>query len=265
VPAAPSLPNRPLQATRRRPALATATFRFYEELNDFLAPDRRRRDFVLACAEAATVKHAIESVGVPHTEVELILVNGCSVDFAHRVQEGDRVSVYPMFEAFDVAPLLRVRAAPLREPRFIADAQLGGLARRLRMLGFDTLYDNHAADRAIRDTAAGEGRTILSRDRQLLICRDVTHGCYVHALKPAEQLREVVERLQLAGAARPFTRCLCCNVELAPVDKDAVLERLPPAVARGQTSFRRCPSCERVYWPGDHLRRMSEALADVLT
>jgi len=244
--------------------LTTATFRFYEELNDFLAPQRRRRDFELACAENATVKHAIESVGVPHTEVELILVDGRSVDFAHRVSEGERISVYPVFEAFDVAPLVRVRDAPLREPRFIADAQLGGLARRLRMLGFDTLYDNHAADPWIRATAAAEGRTILSRDRQLLICRDVTHGCYVHALKPVEQLREVVERLQLAGAARPFTRCLCCNVVLEPVGKAEVLERLPPAVAVGQDTFKRCAACERVYWPGDHYRRMSEALAEVL-
>jgi uncharacterized protein with PIN domain len=201
---------------------------------------------------------------VPHTEVELILVNGRSVDFAHRVQEGEHISVYPMFEAFDVEPLLRVRPRPLREPRFIADAQLGGLARRLRMLGFDTLYDNHAADHAIRATALAEGRTILSRDRQLLICRDVTHGCYVHALKPAQQLREVVERLQLAGAARPFTRCLCCNVVLEAVDKAEVLERLPPAVARGQTQFKRCPACSRVYWPGDHFKRMSAALSEVL-
>jgi uncharacterized protein with PIN domain len=218
----------------------------------------------MACAEAATVKHAIESAGVPHTEVELILVDGRSVDFGYRVREGDRISVYPMFEAFDIAPLLRVRPQPLREPRFIADAQLGGLARRLRMLGFDTLYDNHAADAAIRATAAAEHRTILSRDRQLLICRDVTHGCYVHALKPAEQLREVVERLQLAGAARPFTRCLCCNVALQAVEKADVLERLPPAVSLRQTTFRRCPACDRVYWPGDHFRRMSEALAEVL-
>jgi uncharacterized protein with PIN domain len=210
------------------------------------------------------VKHAIESAGVPHTEVELILVDGRSVDFAHQVQEGERISVYPMFEAFDIEPLLRVRPRPLREPRFIADAQLGGLARRLRMLGFDTLYDNHAADRAIRATAAADGRTILSRDRQLLICRDVTHGCYVHALKPAGQLREVVVRLQLAGAARPFTRCLCCNVVLEAVRKADVLERLPPAVATGQTQFKRCPACDRVYWPGDHFKRMSAALADVL-
>jgi uncharacterized protein with PIN domain/sulfur carrier protein ThiS len=244
--------------------MTVAHFRFYEELNDFLAPQRRRREFELRCAEAATVKNAIESVGVPHTEVELILVDGESVDFAHRVCEGDRISVYPVFEAFDVSPLLRLRPAPLRHPRFIADAQLGGLARLLRMLGFDTLFDNHAVDADIRSRAAAEHRIILTRDRQLLICRDVTHGCYVHALQPPQQLREVVERLQLAGQSAPFTRCLCCNEPLQPVDKLQVLERLPPAVAAGQEAFKRCPVCERVYWPGDHYRRMRAMLGEVV-
>jgi uncharacterized protein len=244
--------------------IAVAVFRFFEELNDFLAPDRRKREFELACAEAATVKNAIESVGVPHTEVELIVANGESVDFSYRVRDGDRIAVYPMFESFDIAPLLRVRPEPLRDPRFIADAQLGALARLLRMLGFDTLYDNHAHDADIRRRAAEEHRIIMTRDRQLLICRDVTHGCYVHALKPPEQLREIVERLQLGGKARPFTRCLCCNVALEAVEKAAVLERLPPAVAAGQTQFRRCAACDRVYWPGDHYKRMSAMLGDLL-
>jgi len=244
--------------------MAQAIFRFYEELNDFLAPARRRRDFALACAENATVKHAVESVGVPHTEVDLVLVDGRSVGFDHRVGEGERISVYPVFEAFDIGPVQRLRPAPLREPRFIADAQLGGLARRLRMLGFDTRYDNRARDADIRAEAAAEHRIVLSRDRQLLICRDVTHGCYVHALRPAAQLREVVDRLQLRALARPFTRCLCCNAALEPVDAAEVRERLPPAVAARHASLRRCPSCARVYWPGDHHRRMSEALAEAL-
>ena len=244
--------------------MSVAVFRVYEELNDFLAPARRKREFELRCAESATVKNAIESVGVPHTEVEVILANGRSVDFAYRVCDGDRIAVFPMFEAFDVAPLLRVRPAPLREPRFFADAQLGGLARLLRMAGFDTLYDNHAADDDIRRRAAAEHRVILTRDRQLLICRDVTHGCYVHATAPREQLREVVARLQLQACAAPFTRCLCCNAALDPVGKAAVIDRLPPSVAAGHTQFKRCPACDRVYWPGDHHRRMSQLLAQTL-
>jgi hypothetical protein len=152
----------------------------------------------------------------------------------------------------------------MRNPCFVADAQLGGLARLMRMLGFDTLYDNHADDADIRRRAAAESRVILTRDRQLLICRDVTHGCYVHALKPQEQLQEVVERLQLGTLARPFTRCLCCNEPLVAVEKAEVLLLLPPAVAAGQQTFKRCPLCLRVYWPGDHFRRMREMLRNVL-
>jgi uncharacterized protein with PIN domain len=240
--------------------MTVARFRFYEELNEFIAPQHRRREFEYRCARAATVKNAIEAIGVPHTEVELIIANGESVNFAYRVRDGDRISVYPMFESFDIEPLLRVRTQPLRMPRFVADSHLGGLARLLRMLGLDTLYDNHYTDVAIRALAAADARTILTRDRDLLKCRDVTHGCYVHALKPPEQLREVVERLQLAGKARPFTLCLHCNLPLRPIEKAQVLDRLPPSVAANQNVFRYCSGCSRVYWPGDHYRRMNELL-----
>ena len=129
--------------------MVTATFRFYEELNDFIARPLRRRPFSCACARGATAKHMIEAIGVPHTEVELILVNGESVGFEHPLADGDRVSVYPKFEALDVQPLLRVRERPLRVTRFVADAHLGGLAQLLRLAGFDTLYDNHYPDEDI--------------------------------------------------------------------------------------------------------------------
>ena len=128
------------------------------------------------------------------------------------------------------------------------------------MLGFDTLYDNHADDAEIRRVAGAEARTVLTRDRDLLICRDVTHGCYVHALKAEAQLREVVVRLQLASQAKPFTRCLHCNHPLEPIAKAQVQDRLPPRVAARHQTFRHCPCCDRVYWPGDHYRRMSEML-----
>ena len=143
------------------------------------------------------MKNAIEALGVPHTEVELILVNGESVDFSYLMGEADRVSVYPKFESFDIRPLLRVREAPLRELRFVADAHLGGLARLLRMLGFDAVYSNTIADEQIRDLAQAEGRIVLTRDRELLKRREITHGCFVRALKPSLQLREIVQRLQL--------------------------------------------------------------------
>ena len=245
-------------------APVSAEFRFYEELNDFLAPALRKREIVYRCARAATVKNAIEALGVPHTEVEVVLVNGDSVDFSYLMREGDRVSVYPKFESFDVSPLLRVREQPLRALRFVADAHLGGLARLLRMLGFDTLYSNTIADDEIRDLAAREARIVLTRDRELLKRKEITHGCYVRTLKPQHQLSEIVQRLQLEGSARPFTLCLHCNVALAPVDKAQVLARLPEKVAAHYQSFSTCASCDRVFWEGSHWERMRALLAEHL-
>ena len=242
--------------------MATASFRFYEELNDFLAPERRRREFSAPCARAATAKHMIEALGVPHTEVEMILVNGESAGFERLLQDGDRVAVYPRFEALDITPLLRVRERPLRVTRFVADAHLGGLAHMLRMAGFDTLYRNDYRDREIADIAEREGRIILTRDRELLKYRGVTHGCYVHALKPAQQFRELAERLDLARSFNPFTLCLECNAPLHPVDKQRVLERLPPSVRANYQRFTACDSCGRVFWEGSHWRRMQALLSE---
>jgi uncharacterized protein len=240
---------------------AHATFRFYEELNDFLPSARRKQPIEYRCARDASVKNAIEALGVPHTEIELVLVNGESVDFSYRVSEGDYVSVYPKFECFDVRELLRFRAQPLRITCFIADAHLGGLAKWLRLMGFDTVYSNRYRDEQIRAQAQAEQRIILTRDRELLKCRNVTHGCFVHALRPQEQLREIVDRLQLAASARPMTLCLRCNVRLTTINKSAIIDRLPARVAQRHDRFCWCESCDRVYWEGSHWQRMRELVA----
>ena len=244
--------------------MATATFRFYEELNDFLPAGRRRLEFNTPCAEKATAKHMIEALGVPHTEVELILVNGESVGFDHRLQDGDRVAVYPKFEALDVTPLLRVREQPLHTPRFIADAHLGALARLLRMAGFDTLYDNGFEDRELAAIAVREDRIVLTRDRELLKLRGITHGCFIRAVEPVEQFREIIDRLDLARNARPFSVCLVCNAPLRAIDKSAVIERLPPSVRDSQERFTTCDACHRVFWEGSHWRRMQALLDESL-
>jgi uncharacterized protein with PIN domain len=241
--------------------MVMATFRFYQELNDFLPRERRRREVAVPCARAATTKHMIEALGVPHTEVELVLVNGEASSFDRLVEEGDRVAVYPKFEAFDISPLVRVRERPLRRLRFVADAHLGGLARFLRMAGFDTLYDNYIDDGEIEELAASEDRVVLTRDRELLKRRTIIHGCYIHALKPEEQLRELFNRLDLAASARPFTLCLHCNVPLRPAKKDEVIEQLPPAVRELHDEFNTCDSCGRLYWKGSHWKRMTDLLA----
>lgn len=241
--------------------MTNATFRFYEELNDFLAPERRKQEFTAACAQAATVKHMIEALGVPHTEVEVILVNGESVGFDRLLRDGDRVAVYPRCEALDVTPLLRLRAQPLGEARFVADCHLGGLARLLRMAGFDTLFRNDFADPELAAISIGEGRILLTRDRELLKLRGITHGCYVHALKPVRQFQEVVQRLELQDGFRPFSRCLECNAPLRPIDKLLIADRLPPAVRERQQHFLTCDHCRRIYWQGTHWQRMRTLLA----
>ncbi|HEY6356297.1 MAG TPA: Mut7-C RNAse domain-containing protein [Burkholderiaceae bacterium] len=257
-------PSAPTPAEASPGATVHATFRFYEELNDFLAPERRGREFSVPCARAATTKHMIEALGVPHTEVELILLNGESVGFERVLFDGDRVAVYPTFEAFDITPLLRLRERPLRSTRFVADAHLGGLAHLLRMMGFDTLYDNAFADHEIERLALAEQRIVLTRDRELLKRRGITHGMYMRALRSVDQLREVFERLDLARSARPFTRCLHCNAKLVAIDKAQALPQLPPRVAAMFDRFSACEGCERVFWEGSHWRRMQALIDEVL-
>lgn len=241
--------------------MVTATFRFYDELNDFLPRARRGRAFDAPCARDATVKHMIEALGVPHTEVELILVDGASSALERLLEHGDRVAVYPRFTRLDVTPLVRVRQRPPGRLRFVADAHLGGLARLLRMAGFDTIYANDIEDGAIEQRAMMEERIVLTRDRELLKRRGVEFGCYVRALHSQAQLAEVVERYALAERARPFTLCLHCNAPLRSVSKEAVLERLPPAVGAAQDAFSTCDRCRRVFWKGSHWKRMADMLA----
>jgi uncharacterized protein with PIN domain len=240
--------------------MVCATFRFYSELNDFLPRERRGRQITTPCARMATTKHMIEALGVPHTEVELLLVNGESAGLDLLLEEGDRVAVYPRFTRFDVASLAPAPSLPPGRIRFVADAHLGGLARLLRMAGFDTIYDNGLRDDQVEVLAVEEERVVLTRDRELLKRRTIDYGCYVRALKAQAQLREVFERLGLAERARPFTRCLHDNALLRFVAKDAVRDRLPPQVAATQEEFSTCDVCGRVYWKGSHWQRMSELL-----
>jgi hypothetical protein len=244
--------------------MATATFRFYEELNDFLAPERRGREFACRCARATTARHAIESLGVPHTEVELILVNGESVGFDRALRDGDRVAVYPKFETLDVTPLVRVRDGTLRVTRFVAEVHLGRLARLLRLLGFDTWYDSRASAQQVGQLARAQQRIVLTRDRQLLTRSGLTHGCTVHAFQPEQQLREVFDRLDLARAARPFTRCLDCNGVLGAIGKQCLEGLVPTGVLERQPRFSICDGCARVYWEGTHWRRMRDLVDPLL-
>lgn len=229
--------------------MASATFHFHEQLNAFLPRERRDTEFTVPCARAATTKHMIEALGVPHTEVGIIFVNGEAASFERLLCDGDRLAVYP-----------KPAARPLRTVRFVADAHLGGLARLLRMAGFDTLYDNRIDDPTVATLSASEDRIALTRDRELLKRRGITQGCYVRALKPAEQFGEIMQRLALASCARPFSLCLACNAPLRAVPKSQVETRLPPAVRASQDEFLTCDVCKGVFWRGSHWRRMKALL-----
>jgi uncharacterized protein len=203
-----------------------------------------------------TVKDLIEAMGVPHTEVDLLLVDGRSVDFGYRLKEDDRVSVYPVFEAFDISVVSRVRPRPLRQTRFVADVHLGRLARYLRLLGFDTVYRNDWSDAALVECAVGEHRIVLTRDRGLLKRRAVDHGYLIRGTDPRAQLDDVIERFDLHGSLQPFTRCPACNGVVRRVSKADIAGRLPPRTARYYEEFWRCPDCGRVYWKGGHYRSL---------
>lgn len=233
-----------------------AQIRCYAELNDFLPEDRRQRDFACSFTGTPSVKDLIESVGVPHTEIDVILIDGRSVDFAHRLRGGERVAVYPTFERYDVTPLTRLRPAPLRETRFVADVHLGTLARNLRLVGFDTVWRRDLDDDAIIDIAAAERRIILTRDKGILKNGRVTHGYWVRATDAEQQLEEVVRALDLGGNIRPYTRCMQCNGELEPIGRADAAGSVPLQVFLVYREFKRCSQCGRVYWPGSHVRRL---------
>ena len=244
--------------------MGTTQFRFYEELNDFLPPHRRKVSFPHTFAGRNAIKDMIEALGVPHTEVDLILVNGQSVDFSYIVQDNDRISVYPVFESFDITPLLRLRPKPLRVSQFILDVHLGRLARYLRLLGFDALYRNDFDDTELARLAGEEQRILLTRDRGLLKRNSITHGYYVRETDPRRQLQEVLARFDLYRSVRSFQRCTCCNGLLATVAKERIWDRLEPDTRHYFDQFWMCGGCQRIYWKGSHYVRMQRLIEDVL-
>lgn len=229
----------------------TARFVFFGELNDLLARDRRGQEILLTFARCQTVKHLIESLGVPHVEVGAVTANGQPVGWEYRPQDGDQIEVHPArgWEG---------------EPRFILDNHLGRLAAYLRMLGFDSLYENNYSDEELAALLAEDARILLTRDRRLLMRKAVRYGYCLRSLEPQEQLREVVRRFDLLRRARPFHRCLRCNHLLERVEKSAVLDRLEPKTKLYYEEFVRCPVCDQVYWQGSHYERMQAMFAEFL-
>jgi len=241
-----------------------AAFRFYEELNDFLPLHQRKKSVRYEFSGHPGIKDAIEAIGVPHTEVDLIVANGDSVGFDYPLAHGDRIAVYPVFESLDISPIIRLRDKPLRQTAFILDVHLGKLARILRMLGFDVLYRTDYDDPEIIRIALDEHRIILTRDRRMLFNKTITHGHWLHSTNSEEQAREVIERFDLSGQIRRFLRCPMCNGLLQAVDRETILDRLEPLTRKYYTEFYQCPDCRKVYWKGTHYDRIIDKLNAII-
>ncbi len=236
----------------------SAHFRFYEELNDFLPPSKKKTIFPYEFEGNPSVKDAVEAIGVPHAEIDLILVNSKSVTFSYHLRDGDIISVYPVFESLDISPVTHLREKPLREPKFILDVHLGKLAKYLRMLGIDSLYENTYDDFEIVEIARAQKRTILTRDVTLLKMKAVTHGYWIRSCYPKEQAAEVVCRFDLHSNIRPFYRCLECNGIIGKTTRESVMDTLLPKTKRHYDEFFQCTSCKKVYWKGSHYHRMKQ-------
>lgn len=239
-------------------------FRFYEELNDFLPLECRKVDFRCGFKGRESVKDRIEALGVPHTEVDLILVNGGSVDFGYILQDGDRISVYPVFESLDIRDVTHLRDLPLRETRFIADVNIRDIVKYMRALGLDVYWDPTLSPRDIARISKEERRTILTKSRKLLKQRDVTRGICIRPGTTTKQIRGIIDLLSLRELIVPFSRCLVCNTPLVRVEKDTVLDRIPPKSRGLYDEFAYCGGCERLYWQGTHFDRIRKVVDEIL-
>ena len=239
-------------------------FHFQGLLADLLVRPHQAGRIIYCCRELPAVKDAIEALGIPHTEIDVIMAGGKSVDFRYPLQPDDQVDVYPYGWRLPNTSATRLIPPITDEPRFILDVHLGKLARRLRLLGFDSLYRNDYADEEIVRIARREGRIILTRDRGLLKRKQVLSGCLLNSERPEDQLQILNRRYRLTGRINPLGRCSNCNGRLQPVDKAEVADRLQPKTRRYYQSFRRCEDCGQVYWHGSHTEKILKWVEEIL-
>ena len=234
---------------------------FHGDLHVFLGPRRGEALVERQLKEKTSIKDVIESCGVPHPEVDLILIDEKAVGFDHTLASDAKVEVFPIENCGPFHTEKRLQTA--RIFRFVADVHLGGLARNLRLLGFDVSYDQHADDRQLLEIMARENRALLTRDRRLLMHRIVQHGYFPRSQNPEEQTIEVIRRFDLAELTAPFTRCLRCNGPLEEVQKAEIMEKLEPLTKIYYNQFRRCPDCEQIYWPGSHFSKLQKRIEEI--
>lgn len=227
---------------------------FHGDLSFFLKRRGAQPTVERQLNERTSVKDVIEACGVPHPEVDLILVDAQPVDFARVLDRGATCDVYPVGSKFTLSPENRLQVKGIT--KFVADGHLGKLVRDLRLLGIDVAYDPSAEDRQLLSTANAENRALLTRDRPLLMHAVLRDGYYLRSQHSLEQTLEVLRRFNLFSKLAPFSRCLRCNAPLEFVEKAHVVDRLEPLTKAYYEQFRRCTACAQIYWSGSHFEKL---------
>jgi uncharacterized protein with PIN domain len=233
---------------------------FHGDLGFFIKTREKSQPVRRVLTDKTTVKDVIESFGVPHPEVDVIVANGEPVNFAFRLEANTNLDVYPVSTAF--CPTLRLQARGVRA--FVADGHLGKLTRDLRLLGIDVSYCRDASDPELLATMVKENRALLTRDRPLLMHRAVKTGYFPRSQDPTRQTIEVIRRFDLAQAFAPFTRCLRCNGLLTAVAKETVINELKPLTRTFYNDFQKCSECGQSYWRGSHVAKLEKRIKTIL-
>ena len=239
----------------------TVRLNFHGALDFFLGSKSSSRIVNRSLREKTSVKDIIESCGVPHPEVDLILLDGQPVDFAYVVERDLEADVYPVRYTPTFFPKNRLQTS--RVERFTADCHLGKMVHNLRLVGIDVTYDPAADDQQLLRTATTENRALLTRDRRLLMHAIVRDGYYLRSQDPLNQTIEVLRRFDLLTTLAPFTRCSRCNAHLELVEKEQILHRLEPLTKIYYQKFRRCTGCGQIYWPGSHFEKLEARIAQL--
>ena len=234
------------------------------ELNELLPKRCRYKQLEVKYQGRQSIKHIIESLGIPHTEIGFLTARGKPVDFNYLVQSGDVILVHPATPELDGLSGLFNDGKITLEPRFILDNHLGKLATYLRILGFDAMYRNDYQDDELAIITIDLDRILLTRDRQLLMRKTIRFGYLIRSLEPEEQVIEILHRFNLTEQITPFHRCLRCNAQLEPVQKESIMHRLQPKTKKYFQEFHICPQCERIYWKGSHYEQMDQLITNLL-
>lgn len=229
------------------------TIRFYASLNDFIPLDKKQRPLNLKIKGKPAILDIIESLGIPHPEIDRVIINGNEEQLSKNIEGGEYISVYPVGD-FDPAEI---------DPRFILDVHLGKLCRKLRFFGFDVLYENNYMDEEIIEISVKENRIILTRDIGLLKNGKVSKGYFVRHTDPKKQLVEILRKFKLKKLINPFTRCIVCNGKIVSVDKSEVEKKLLPKTKKYYNKFYRCIDCENILWEGSHYENMKKYLEEL--